>query len=99
MTKTLTSVAVWAVLGWLAGYWFDAAAGWAVFSLGLLIMTLVSGVQISQIGSWVRNLDASPPVSVGPWNDILAPIYRRRKKDRNQIAELNRHVDAMTMAA
>lgn len=99
MTKTLTSVAVWAVLGWLAGYWFDAAAGWAVFSLGLLIMTLVSGVQISQIGSWVRNLDASPPVSVGPWNDILAPIYRRLKKDRNQIAELNRHVDAIMMAA
>jgi two-component system phosphate regulon sensor histidine kinase PhoR len=99
MSKTLTSIAAWALLAWLCGHWFGAVAGWMVFALGLVIMTVVSGVQMAQISRWVRNLDAPPPPSVGPWNDLLAPIYRRLKKDREQIADLNRHVDAIMMAA
>ena len=99
MSKTLTSIAAWALLAWLCGRWFGTVAGWMVFALGLVIMTVVSGVQMAQISRWVRNLDAPPPPSVGPWNDLLAPIYRRLKKDREQIADLNRHVDAIMMAA
>lgn len=99
MSKTLTSIAAWALLAWLCGHWFGAVTGWVVFALGLVIMTVVSGVQMAQISRWVRNLDAPPPPSVGPWNDVLAPIYRRLKKDREQIADLNRHVDAIMMAA
>jgi two-component system phosphate regulon sensor histidine kinase PhoR len=99
MSKTLTSIAAWALLAWLCGHWFGAVAGWMLFALGLVIMTVVSGVQMAQISRWVRNLDAPPPPSVGPWNDLLAPIYRRLKKDREQIADLNRHVDAIMMAA
>ena len=47
MTKTLISIATWAILGWLSGLWLGAATGWGVFSVGLLIMVLVSGMQLS----------------------------------------------------
>jgi two-component system phosphate regulon sensor histidine kinase PhoR len=99
MTKTLSSLALWALLGWLCGKWLGSSVGWAVLCTGLVIMILVSAVQLEQIARWVRNLNAPPPPSVGPWNEVLAPIYRRLKKDREQIDDLNRHVDAIMMAA
>lgn len=89
MTKTLISIATWAILGWLAGLWLGAATGWGVFSVGLLIMVLVSGVQLSQISRWVKTINAPPPPSVGPWDEILAPIYRTLKRYRSDQARLH----------
>jgi two-component system phosphate regulon sensor histidine kinase PhoR len=99
MTKTLTSTALWALLGWLVSYGFGAAAGWATCALGLALMVVVSSLQLTRIARWVQNLDEPPPASVGPWNDVLAPVYRRLKKDKEQITELDRHVRAIMMAA
>lgn len=89
MTKTLFSIATWAILGWLCGMWLGAATGWGVFSVGLLIMVLVSGIQLSQISRWVKNINAPPPPSVGPWDEILAPIYRTLKRYRADQARLH----------
>lgn len=99
MIKTLVSVALWAFLGWLCGLWLGAETGWGVFSLGLLIMIFFSAVQLSQISRWARNIDDSPPASVGPWDDILAPIYRRLRKDRRELAQLHQNVQAIMLAA
>ncbi|MFA7437477.1 phosphate regulon sensor histidine kinase PhoR [Castellaniella sp.] len=99
MGKTLVSIALWALGGWLLGTWLGAATGWALFALGLLTMILVSGLQLSRIARWVRQIDDPPPPSVGPWDEILAPIYRKLKQNRLDLKERTRHFNRALLAA
>lgn len=99
MLKTLTSIAIWGLLGWLAGTWLGAQAGWILFSAGLVVMILVSGMQLSRISSWSRDVDAPPPPSLGPWDGVLAPVYRKLRLYRQEIDTLNQHIDGIMLAA
>lgn len=99
MKKTLSAISLWAIAASAIGLWLGASLGWAVFAVGLLIMVLVSGVQHQKIQHWVRDLNAPPPASVGPWDDVLAPIYRKLKQSRLESQTLNHHLDSMMMAA
>lgn len=99
MTKTLFSIALWALAGGLCGSWLGAATGWGVFSLGLLIMVLVSGAQLSRVAQWVKDIDSPPPPSVGPWDEILAPIYRTLRKNRRELTRLRDGVHGIMRAA
>ncbi|TCT11200.1 phosphate regulon sensor histidine kinase PhoR [Paralcaligenes ureilyticus] len=99
MIKTLISIGLWGLLGWACGAWIDPAAGWPIFAFGLILMILVSGQQIARIAKWVKDISRPPPPAVGPWDDILAPIYRQLRKNSAQIEQLNRHVDGIMLAA
>ncbi|RTZ39767.1 phosphate regulon sensor histidine kinase PhoR [Candidimonas sp. SYP-B2681] len=99
MIKTLITIVLWAFLGRLSTSWFGTHAGWAVFSFGLLLMIFVSAFQLTLIKRWVKNIDAPPPPSVGPWDEVLAPVYRHLRKDKQEIETLNRHVDGIMLAA
>ncbi|MBV6273337.1 phosphate regulon sensor histidine kinase PhoR [Alcaligenaceae bacterium CGII-47] len=99
MSKTFVSVALWAFSGWLLGTWLGAATGWAVFAMGLLIMVLVSGRQLSRIVRWTQDIDKPPPPSVGPWDEILAPIYRKLKQNRIDLQERQRSLHRAILAA
>ncbi len=99
MTKTLVTIALWALGGWLLGAWLGAATGWAVFALGLLLMVLASGLQLARVARWVRNIDDPPPASIGPWDDILAPIYRKLKQNRLDLQERSRNFQRALLAA
>lgn len=99
MLSTLSSIGLWALLASLIGWWLGPATGFGVLSFGLLIMVLVSGVHVARISRWVRDLEQPPPPSVGPWDNILSPIYRQLRRDRQELIELDRHVSAIMMAA
>lgn len=99
MSKTLVSIALWALGGWLLGTWLGAAIGWALFALGLLLMVLVSGLQLSRISRWVRTIDEPPPPSVGPWDEVLAPIYRKLKQNRLDLQDRTRSFQRALLAA
>ncbi|NYT58055.1 phosphate regulon sensor histidine kinase PhoR [Alcaligenaceae bacterium] len=99
MIKTVISIGLWALLGWMFGSWLGPHAGWSIFTVGLTGMILVSGRQLMLIQRWTADTDASPPHSVGPWDDILSVIYRKLRKDKHEITELNRHVDSIMLAA
>lgn len=99
MSKTLVSIALWALGGWLLGAWLGPATGWAFFALGLLLMVLISGLQLSRIARWVRAIDEPPPPSVGPWDEILAPIYRKLKQNRLDLQDRTRNFHRALLAA
>ncbi|NYT82360.1 phosphate regulon sensor histidine kinase PhoR [Alcaligenaceae bacterium] len=99
MIKTLISIGLWGVLGWALGAWLGAGIGWATFSFGLILMILVSGMQLSRISRWVKDIEAPPPPSVGPWDEILAPIYRKLRHNRQEIDALDEHVNGIMLAA
>lgn len=99
MKKTLSTVGLWALIAAALGLWLGPSTGWAMFAIGLLIMVLASGSQHHKIEQWARDVHASPPASVGPWDDVLAPIYRQLKKNREGVRSLNRQLDGIMMAA
>lgn len=99
MQKTLTTVGIWAAISAALGLWLGAETGWAMFAIGMLFMVLISGRQHHQIEHWVHNLNGSPPVAVGPWDDVLAPIYRHLKQSREETQVLSRQLAGIMMAA
>ncbi len=100
MIKTASLLALWALLCGLAGSWLGATAGWLFFSGGLCVMLLLNGLQLSRVSAWVhRDINSPPPASVGPWDEVLAPIYRTLRRNRQDIDQLNRHVDRIMLAA
>jgi phosphate regulon sensor kinase PhoR len=99
MTKTLISVLLWALAGAGIGSWINPHTGWAVFSAGLLLMVLVSGIQVSRVTRWARDVESDPPASVGPWDDILSLIYRKLRDDRRHIQRLEYDMQRMLEAA
>ena len=99
MTKTLLTVLLWAVAGAAIGSWSGPHAGWAIFSLGLLIMVLVSGSQVSRVIRWARDIESAPPPAVGPWDDILSLVYRKLRDDRRHIEQLEFDMQRMLEAA
>ncbi len=99
MIKTITTLALWALAAWLLGSWFEPTTGWIVFTFGLLTMIIVSAIQLHQISRWVKNIESPPPPSVGPWDDVLAVIYRKLKRDRSQIEQLQHNLEGMMLAA
>ena len=99
MRKTLSTVSLAAVVAIALGMWLGASIGWATFALILLMMVLISGNQHQKFQRWVRDLNAPPPPSMGPWDDVLAPIYRKLKQNRIDLQTLNRHLEDIMMAA
>lgn len=99
MTKTLITVALWALAGYALGSWSNPHVGWGTLAFGLLLMVLVSGRQISLVTRWARNIESAPPASVGPWDDILSLIYRKLRADRETIARLQGDMQRMLEAA
>lgn len=98
MTKTLFSITLWAISGWLIGLWLGPHTGWGVIAFGLVTMILVSGWQLSRISAWVKSIDSPPPPSVGPWDEVLSPIYRKLRKNRQEIASLNEQFEGLIEA-
>lgn len=99
MPNTIFSLVALGLLGWIVGYGITPTAGWVVTTLGLTAMILLSGIQLAQIKKWVTDLSAPPPASVGPWDEVLAPIYRQLRRDTAIITELEQHVESIMQAA
>lgn len=99
MKKTLSTVGLWAAIAAVLGLWLGSSTGWAMFAIGLLCMVLVSGNQLQKIDNWAHDLSASPPSAVGPWDEVLAPIYRNLKQNRESIKQLRQQLDGMMMVA
>lgn len=99
MTKTLITLGLWAIAGWLIGQWAGPNVGWGIMVFGMLLMILVSARQLSQITRWTQDIESPPPPSVGPWDNILATIYRKLRRNQQDLAELNHHMDGIMLAA
>lgn len=99
MIKTLFTICAWALAAWIFGHWINPVTGWAILTFGLVAMILVSGRQLSQISKWVKDIDSPPPPSIGPWDEVLAPIYRKLRSNFIEIEALNRHLDSIMLAA
>ena len=97
--RTLIFVALWAVVALLAQWLIGAPAGWVVFSASLTAMLLWRSWRLTLVSRWANQPDSAPPASVGPWDDILAPLYRYTRARARELTETRDTMQGMLAAA
>src|SRR3546814_7912100 len=55
--------------------------------------------RLASISAWARNVNAPPPPLGGRWDDILAPVYRELRKNRQNLEVMERQVEGIMLAA
>lgn len=97
--RTLILVALWAAVALLAQWLMGDPAGWVLFSAALVTMLLWRSWRLHLVSHWARHPDTSPPASVGPWDDILAPLYRYTRARARELTETRDTMQGMLAAA
>ncbi|UAN05475.1 MULTISPECIES: phosphate regulon sensor histidine kinase PhoR [Achromobacter] len=97
--RTLILVVLWAAFALLAQWLIGDPAGWIVFSVALTAMLLWRSWRLSLVSKWANHPDSAPPASVGPWDDILAPLYRYTRARARELAETRDTMQGMLAAA
>ena len=97
--RTLILAAFWAVVALFANWAIGSPAGWVVFSAALLVMLVWRSWRLQLVSHWAHNPDTAPPASVGPWDDILAPLYRYTRRRSREIQEMRDTMQSMLAAA
>ncbi|MCW0208629.1 MAG: DUF3329 domain-containing protein, partial [Achromobacter sp.] len=97
--RTLFLIALWAVAASIAQWLIGDPAGWILFSAALAAMLVWRSWRLHLVSRWANNPDSSPPASVGPWDDILAPLYRYTRARARELDETRDTMHGMLAAA
>ncbi|MDM9561201.1 MULTISPECIES: phosphate regulon sensor histidine kinase PhoR [Bordetella] len=97
--RTFFLVALWAIMALLAQWLVGDPAGWVVFCAALLVMLFWRSWRLRAVSHWAHHPETSPPASVGPWDDILAPLYRYTRARARELAETRGTMQGMLAAA
>lgn len=97
--RTLFLIALWAIVASIAQWLIGDPAGWILFSAALAAMLVWRSWRLHLVSRWANNPDTSPPASVGPWDDILAPLYRYTRARARELAETQNTMHGMLAAA
>jgi len=92
-------VAAWAAFSCAVGAWARPLLGWQVFGCGLLLAVLAGGLRLARVARWAQNTEAPLPVSIGPWDDALAPVYRKLRKNALEANHMQQQLDQIMLAA
>lgn len=99
MTRTIWQLVLWAVLCWLCAKIIEPTAGWALFALGIIGVLLYRQRQLQTISNWATNVNSPPPAMGGIWDAILAPVYRKLRKNDHDLNLLERQTQSVMQAA
>ncbi len=97
--RTLTLIALWGILSLLLHSVAGSPAGWVLFSAAMMAMVLWRSWRLQRVSAWAHDPDSAPPAGVGPWEDILAPLYRYTRARRRELAEQQETMRSMLAAA
>jgi two-component system phosphate regulon sensor histidine kinase PhoR len=99
LLRTVLLIAVWAVLSVLAQWFIGSPAGWVLMSIVLVAALLARSARMQRVAQWARNPETPPPAAAGPWDDILAPLYRYLRAQARQLTESRDAMQGMLAAA
>ncbi|ARP75095.1 MULTISPECIES: phosphate regulon sensor histidine kinase PhoR [Bordetella] len=97
--RTLFMIAFWAVTALLAQWLIGDPAGWLLFGAAMAVMLLWRSWRLHLVSRWAHDPDSAPPAAVGPWDDILAPLYRYTRARARELAETRETMQSMLAAA
>ncbi|CAM3391614.1 phosphate regulon sensor histidine kinase PhoR [Bordetella sputigena] len=99
LLRTILVIVAWAILAVLAQWLLGNPLGWALMCIGLAVTLLARSARLQRVSQWARNPESAPPAAVGPWDDILAPLYRYLRGQARQLMESRDAMQGMLAAA
>ena len=90
---------LWGLFSWLCGAWIARDLGWALLALGPIAALLSRQRQLARVRDWAGDVNAAPPPLGGIWDEILAPVYRQLRRNRQDLDSLGRQVGGIMLAA
>jgi two-component system phosphate regulon sensor histidine kinase PhoR len=97
--RTIVPIALWAILAWLADRILTPIAGWMIFSAGLACLLVAAAIRMQRVARWAEDPTTAPPVRVGRWDAILAPIYRHARHQARDLTQHRQALESMLSAA
>jgi len=97
--RTLILMAFWALVGTITGVAFNAVVGWALFSFALATILMWRSYRLQKVARWAANPSGPPPVAVGQWDDVLAPLYRHVRSQTRALTDATEGMQSMLAAA
>lgn len=97
--RTLARLALLAALAGFVQWRYDSPAGWIAMAGLLCAGVLWRDRRLARVARWANDPASSPPAAVGPWDDVLAPLYRHVRGQSRQIDEMNETILTLQSAA
>jgi two-component system phosphate regulon sensor histidine kinase PhoR len=86
--RTLFFVGFWSAIALAIEYRWQTSLGWVVFALAAGLLLVVRRRNAGRAALWIMSPDSEPPADVGPWDDVVAALYRRIRDQDATIQEL-----------
>lgn len=86
--RTLFFVGFWSAIALAIEYRWQTSLGWVVFALAAGLLLVVRRRNAGRAALWIMSPDSEPPADVGPWDDVVAALYRRIRDQDATIKEL-----------
>ncbi len=86
--RTLFFVGFWSAIALAIEYRWQTSLGWVVFALAAGLLLVVRRRNAGRAALWIMSPDSEPPADVGPWDDVVAALYRRIRDQVATIQEL-----------
>jgi two-component system phosphate regulon sensor histidine kinase PhoR len=97
--RTFFLVVTWGLISLCLHWLVGPPAGWLMFCTALLFMLFWRCWRLQAVSHWAFHPDTPPPSSVGPWDDILAPLYRHTRARARDLSESRSALQSMLSAA
>ena len=93
--RTLFFIGFWSAIALVIEYRWENSLGWVALSLTTGLLLVIRRRHAERVARWILSPDQEPPADVGPWDDVVAALYRRI---RNQVATIQELEETSTSA-
>jgi len=93
--RTLFFVGFWSAIALAIEYRWQSSLGWVALSLGTGLLLVLRRRHAGHVARWLLSPEENPPANVGPWDDVVAALYRRI---RDQVATIQELEETSTSA-
>lgn len=97
--RTAFLVCLWGLISLCLHWLIGPPTGWLVFCAALLFILFWRCWRLHAVSHWARHPESLPPAAVGPWDDVLAPLYRYTRARARDLTDARTTMQSMLSAA
>jgi len=93
--RTLFFIGCWSAIALAIEYRWQTSLGWVALAITTGLLLVIRRRHAERVARWILTPDSEPPAEVGPWEDVVASLYRRI---RDQVATIQELEETSTSA-